>query len=109
MVRIRWTALVEVAQITIDESRPDPYAVAERWLSLVTPVLEEYRSTNRRVKYVLLRDITPRLIAHPFVLEDVEEAFSGLELTSPMAERIAACILGVPQTHSGDHSQVDAI
>jgi hypothetical protein len=80
----------------IDESRPDPYAVAERWLNIVAPKFEEYRSEARRTKYVLLRDITPRLLAQPFDLESVEEAFSGLEVAAPMSERIAACILGVP-------------
>jgi hypothetical protein len=92
----RWRTLSRIAKTIDDESRPDPYAVAERWLVLVAPTLEEYRSETRRLKYVLLRDITPRLIAQPFDLEDVEEAFSGLEVTTPISERIAACILGVP-------------
>jgi hypothetical protein len=95
----RWSTLAEIARTLIDESRPDPYAVAERWLNLVAPKFEEYRSETRRTKYVLLKDITPRLIAQPFDLEMVEEAFSGLEIATPMSERIAACILGVP--HSG--------
>jgi hypothetical protein len=94
----RWSTLARIARTMIDESRPDPYAVAERWLNLVAPKFEEYRSETRRTKYVLLRDITPRLIAQPFDLEVVEEAFSGLEVATPMSERIAACILGVPST-----------
>jgi hypothetical protein len=43
----RWSTLAEIARTLIDESRPDPYAVAERWLNLVAPKFEEYRSETR--------------------------------------------------------------
>jgi hypothetical protein len=46
-----------------------------------------------------IRDITKRLKATRFPLEQVEDAFAGIETTVPLAERVSACILGVPELH----------
>jgi hypothetical protein len=46
-------------------NQPDAFAVAERWLELITPKLDEHRSTLRGRGYVLIDDITPALTANP--------------------------------------------
>ncbi len=94
----RWIALAQIARPSDHDDVPDPYSVAERWLELVSPVMEAQRADTRRLRYVLIRDITKRLEATRFPLEQVESTFSGIEITIPLAERVSACILGVPET-----------
>lgn len=92
----RWLALRDLAQPTGDTQHADPFAVAERWLELVAPRLEVHRTATRGRRYALLRDITKGLEREPLALQEVEEAMSGLPQAAPLAERVSACILGVP-------------
>lgn len=92
----RWERLAAATRPSADEA-PDLYAVAERWLTLVAPLLEEHqRGEQRRARFTLLRDITPRLKAHPFPIDEVERHFSGVPYAAPLADRVSACIIGVP-------------
>lgn len=76
---------------------PDQYAVAERWLRLVAPILEEVRSGGRRRKrYVRLRDIQVRLQKDPMPVEQVVEEFLDVPSAPALGERIAACIISLP-------------
>lgn len=92
----RWSALAGIAAPHPDRNAPDPVAVAERWLQLVAPILEQHRADNPRRRYVLIGDITRRLIGEPLDLGETEEAFFGVPDSAPLADRISACILGVP-------------
>ena len=74
----------------------DPYLVAERWLGLIAPVFEEHRAETRKARYILLRDIQSRLIAHPLPYEEVVGAFLELPMATPLDQRVSACIIGVP-------------
>lgn len=89
-----WLALEALA--SPDGPPVDPFLVAERWISVVTPVLERHRELLRRARYVLLRDIEPSLISDPLAYEEVLEVFVGLPTATPLEERVSACILGVP-------------
>ncbi|MEJ1179591.1 MULTISPECIES: SNF2-related protein [unclassified Pseudarthrobacter] len=79
-----------------DETHPDPYLIAERWLELVQPLLNEARSARKGSRYLRLKHITPKLRAEPLDIELVEAMFTGLPLGAPLAKRVTACILGVP-------------
>lgn len=92
---VRWLALASAAAGSGDQ-HPDPYALAEAWLALVRPRLDAYRRRHRRARYVLLRDIDAELAADPLDLDTVERECSGLLEDVPLAERVRACILGLP-------------
>jgi hypothetical protein len=92
----RWAAIAEMADPEVMAAGPDPYVLAQRWLELVTPLVDEHRRTHRRLRYVVLDDITPTLVASPLPLGEVSAAFSELTVSPPLGERVTACILGVP-------------
>ena len=92
----RWRALQRLAIDDEAAERPDGYLVAQAWLDLVAPALEEERAARRRARYVLLRHADERLRTAPLAIESVEEAMSRLPIAAPMDQRISACILGVP-------------
>ncbi|MDE0802548.1 MAG: SNF2-related protein [Acidimicrobiales bacterium] len=97
----RWLALAGAAA-GADARQPDLYGLAERWLELVGPMVEEYRATHRRARYVLLRDIDRRLETEPLDLDRVATACSGLLTQTPLAERVRVCILGQPGPVASD-------
>lgn len=92
----RWRALHRLAIDDETTPRPDGYLVAQSWLDLVAPALEEERAARRRARYVLLRHADDRLRRSPLDLAAVEEAMSRLPIAAPLDQRISACILGVP-------------
>ena len=93
----RWSRIASVTEPGRVESGADPYAVAERWLALVAPVLEDHRQTqDRRARYTLLRDITQWLRENQFDIAELESHFSDLPVAAPLAERVSACVIGVP-------------
>ena len=96
----RWEALNRLTHATNDDVQFDLYLVAERWLSLVKPALEAARHQRRRGRYLRLRHIEAQLRDAPLHLKEVERAFAGLPTTVPLANRVTACILGVPQSVS---------
>jgi hypothetical protein len=91
----RWGRLRALANPGPDDERADPHEVAERWLQLVRPLLDDVRRT-RHARYTRLRDIDKRLVSDPLELHAVETAFSGASVMEPFAHRISACIIGVP-------------
>lgn len=91
----RWAVLNALASNAGDQ-QPDPYLVAERWLQLVQPTLDEVRRERRRGRYLRLRHIEPRLLDEPLAIDHVEAAFSGLPIAPSLDHRVAACILGIP-------------
>jgi hypothetical protein len=95
----RWDALNRLTQATNDVQF-DLYLLAERWLSLVQPTLDAARHRRRRGRYLRLRHIETHLRGTPLQLDQVEAAFAGLPTTVPLANRVTACILGVPETAS---------
>jgi hypothetical protein len=90
------TDLARLARPAGADTAVDPYLVAERWITLVSPALEDYRRTHRHRPYILISDLTPSLVANPLPQASVHEAFDDLPLLTPLAERVTACILGVP-------------
>jgi superfamily II DNA or RNA helicase len=74
----------------------DPYSLAERWLTVVADDLNAYRQTHRHKPYILLRDVTPTLEAKKPPLDTLHAAFEDTPVVTPLAERVSACILGVP-------------
>ncbi len=73
--------------------------VAERWLDLIRPVWYE-RLTGRRkqTRPLLLRDVRAALKdTRPLELTQVFAAFLPLPTLQPLDERLAACILGIPE------------
>ena len=91
-----WQVIHDLASPRTDRDAPDLVAIAERWLQLIAPVLDQHQRDNPRRRYTLIGDITSRLTADPFELGDVEEAFFGVPDAPPLADRVSACILGVP-------------
>ena len=92
----RWRALHRLGIDHETTQRPDGYLVAQAWLDLVAPALEEERAARRRARYVLLRHADDRLRKSPLTLTAVEAAMSRLPIAAPLDQRISACILGVP-------------
>jgi hypothetical protein len=92
----QWRALRKLAIDDDTTERPDGYLVAQAWLDLVAPALEEERAARRRARYVLLRHADDRLRNSPLDLGVVQEAMSRLPIASPLDQRISACILGIP-------------
>lgn len=95
----RWERLGAVTSPSPGGDEPDLYAVAERWLTLVAPVLEEHQwHQHRKARFTLLRHITDHLKIHPLPVDEVEQHFSGVPIASPLAERVSACIVSLPAT-----------
>lgn len=95
----RWKKVGSLASPS-DAPHPDPYLVAERWLTLVQPLLVEAQRVRRRSSYVRLKDITPILRSQPLSIESVEKLLSGIPLGAPFEKRVTACILGVADSAS---------
>jgi hypothetical protein len=87
---------LEIALVSASVPMFDPYLVAERWLALIAPALEAQRKEMRRRRYILLRDVEPRLIREPLDYESVFRAFVDLPPATPLDERVSACVIGVP-------------
>jgi hypothetical protein len=95
---LRWRAIQRLTELrSVDEERPDQYFVAQRWLDLMAPRLEAERLSSRR-RYVLLRHLDKALRSNPLDLEQVETVMSNLPVASPLAQRVTACILGIPDS-----------
>lgn len=92
----RLREIARLAQIAGPDNPVDPYLVAGRWLTLVSPVMDAFQRQHRHRPFVLLSDITSWLIADPLPTDDVLQAFSDLPDLVPLADRVTACILGVP-------------
>jgi hypothetical protein len=92
----RWQRLGDLARRDTADQHPDPFTVAERWLGLIAPRLEEHRAATRGRRYALLKDIAPALQRDPLEVAAVEEAMSELPTARPLHDRVSVCILGVP-------------
>lgn len=105
--RERWLTLADLTHVPTDDQvvGADLHQVAERWLRLVAPVLEDHRRSSRK-PFVLLRDIESRLFEDPFHLEVVEAALEGVDRVAPLTERVTACIVGVPDRPGRDPGAV---
>jgi len=96
----RWGRLHALASPGSDDERADAHEVAERWLHLVRPLLDDSRRM-RHARYTRLRDIDKRLASEPLDLGEVEAAFTGVSVMEPFTHRISACIVGVPHPDQG--------
>ena len=92
----QWRRLRKLAIDDDPAERPDGYLVAQAWLDLVAPALEEERAARRRARDVLLRQADDRLRNSPLTLGAVQEAMSRLPIAAPLDQGISACIVGVP-------------
>lgn len=102
----RWDALAKAAEPISDGNRPDLESVAENWLDLIRPLWFAKLADRRgRRRPLLLRDLHTDLLKHPFALIEVEARFSEVPVVDALDERIAACILGVP--NSVDHKRLE--
>ena len=93
----RWRKIARLAEQRATERRPDPYAVAERWIELVRPHLDAERARGRHQQFILLRDVDQRLVEDPIDLTSVEAALGDLTAVPLLDERVVACIIGVVQ------------
>ncbi|WP_182113852.1 MULTISPECIES: SNF2-related protein [unclassified Actinotalea] len=95
----RWDAIAGVARGESEAGIVDLHQAADAWLALVKPARLEARATRkrRRSAYSRLADIEPLLDRSPLALDQVELAMSRLEIVEPLAQRVASCILGVPE------------
>lgn len=82
--------------VSSEEPQVDPHLVAEGWLSLVAPILEEQRWETRRARYIQLKHIQSRLVRQPLSYDIVVNAFIELPLSTPLERRVSACIIGIP-------------
>ncbi len=85
----------------------DPYALAQRWIDLIRPRLDNRRQRQRR-RYQLLSDITADLIASPLDTNQVRQAFANLPLRPPLTDRITAAIIGIPNPNPNIEPRVSA-
>jgi superfamily II DNA or RNA helicase len=93
----RWRTLSQLTHPSAAEAAPDPAGVAEAWLELIADRMEQYREADPRRRYVLIDDVTKSLLDEPLHLEAVEAAVAEVDAVRPIADRIAACIIGVPE------------
>jgi superfamily II DNA/RNA helicase len=89
--------LAALATPSPTNNTPDPYLIAQRWLNLVDPMLNDHRQVRRPAHYVLLRDITPRLLQEPVPLNTLERCVRRARSCATLAERVSACIIGVSE------------
>lgn len=93
----RWQTIAELVEPLPDATHlADPVAVGEAWLELIGGRLEEFRRSQRRRRYVLIDDLTTSLVEDPPAIAEVEDAMRDVRPIAPFADRITACILGVP-------------
>jgi hypothetical protein len=90
-----WRAIGELARRSAEQSGPDPLLVAETWIDLVAPRLDDFRRRHRHRPFVLLRDIDEGLRADPLAIDVVRRAMADLPVQAPLGERVTACIIGV--------------
>lgn len=96
----RWKAIAGMLESPGDGDVPDPASIAERWLELTADRMEEFRAEHPRRRYVLIDDVTSALVERPLPIGEVEAAVSTVDAARPLAERVSACILGVPSNGS---------
>ncbi len=73
-------------------------AIAETWLDLIRPVWYERLTTGKRLRPLLLKDIRKDLLgARRLPLVEILRHFQTLPTLPPIDERVAACILGIPE------------
>jgi hypothetical protein len=72
-------------------------AIAETWLDLIRPVWYERLTTRKRLRPLLLKDIRRDLMGPRRIpLAQILLHFDQLPTLPPIDERVAACILGLP-------------
>ena len=72
-------------------------AIAEAWLDLIRPVWYERLTTRKRLRPLLLKDIRRDLLSQRRIqLAEILSQFDSLPTLPPLDERVAACILGLP-------------
>jgi hypothetical protein len=72
-------------------------AIAEAWLDLIRPVWYERLTTRKRLRPLLLKDIRRDLMGPRRIpLAEILSQFDSLPTLPPLDERVAACILGLP-------------
>ena len=91
--------LIDLVEHPRDDQVPDWNDLAERWLDLIRPVwysvLTERKRKNRPL---LLKDLhKPLTTSNRLAFETIRQTMNDLKLTSPIEERVAACIIGVRQ------------
>lgn len=73
-------------------------AIAETWLDLIRPVWYERLTTRKRLRPLLLKDIRKDLLGKRRIpLDEILKHFERLPTLPPIDERVAACILGLPE------------
>ncbi|WP_020143459.1 SNF2-related protein [Terracoccus sp. 273MFTsu3.1] len=92
----RWEHLAALAAGDSETGRVDLHQAADLWLNCVKPTIMATRNSRRRSPYSRLKDIEPTLERVPLELAAIEEGMTRLTVVEPLAQRVAACILGVP-------------
>ncbi|MCP1675697.1 superfamily II DNA or RNA helicase [Natronocella acetinitrilica] len=88
--------LVEMLENPDPEQTPDWNDLAERWLDVIRPLWFTFLTQRRRRRPLLLNELTTSLKGTERIpMGQLQEAFQGLRIGSPLDERIAACVLGV--------------
>ena len=94
----RWAALHALANPDSHDptdQQADPRAVAHAWLHLMQPLLDA-PAVTRNTRLLRLADLDPILRTNPLPANTVEHAMRDLPTRAPLANRVAAAIIGVP-------------
>ena len=91
----RWEMIAAVARGEADAGDVDLHQASEAWLALVKPARLAARTERRHRPYSRLSDIEPILERNPLTLDAAEHAMAQLDIVQPLAQRVAACIIGV--------------
>ena len=81
----------------------DRRALADAWLRMIRPRQQAVMSKRRRKgrRPWRLNDLKPNLLDEPLELAVVERAFDGVPTLPPLADRVVAMIVGVPEEQDG--------
>ena len=89
--------IAAVARGEAEAGNVDLHQATEAWLALVKPARLAARMERRHSSYSRLSDIEPILERDPLTIDATENAMARLGIVQPLAQRVAACIIGVPE------------
>ena len=90
--------LIDLVEHARDGQVPDWNDLVERWLDLIRPVCYSVLTERKRNRRLLLKALHKLLTTSNRVsFETIRQTMNDLKLTSPIEERVAACIIGVRQ------------
>lgn len=91
-----YNKLLSVLEGTVSTQRAVNWSLlADYWLELIRPVWYDALKTARGKRAILLEELRSTLISHPLPFEQVRARFVSIPDTTPIKDRVAACIIGL--------------